>query len=42
MGQISGSTVSKNKLENIIRIGIILSDKKEGPFELEIDYLAFN
>ena len=42
MGQISGPTVSKNKLENIIRIGIILSDKKEGPFELEIDYIAFN
>ena len=31
-----------NKLENIIRIGIILSDKKEGPFELEIDYIEFN
>ena len=42
MGQISGSTVSKNKLENIMRIGIILSDKKEGPFELEIDYIEFN
>jgi hypothetical protein len=42
MGQISGSAVSEKKLENIIRIGIILSDKKEGPFELEIDYIVFN
>lgn len=41
MGQSSGSAVSKEKLENIIRIGIILSDKKEGPFELEIDYIEF-
>ena len=42
MGKLSDSTVSKNKLENIIRIGIILSDKKEGPFELEVDYIEFN
>lgn len=42
MGRLSGSTVSKNKLKNIIRIGIILSDKKEGPFELEVDYIEFN
>jgi len=41
MGQISGSTVSKNNLENVLRIGIILSDKKEGPFEIEIDYIEF-
>lgn len=40
-GQVSGSIVSKEKLENIIRIGIILSDKKEGPFEIEIDYIEF-
>ena len=41
MGQLSGATVSKDKLENIMRIGIILSDKKEGPFEIEIDYIEF-
>ena len=41
MGQLSGATVSKDKLENIIRIGIILSDKKEGSFEIEIDYIEF-
>lgn len=42
MGQTSGSTVSKGKLENIMRIGIIISDKKEGPFEIEIDYIEFD
>jgi len=42
MGRLSGATVSKDKLENVIRIGIILSDKKEGPFEIEIDYIEFS
>jgi hypothetical protein len=41
MGRVSGSIVGKEKLENIIRVGIILSDKKEGPFEIEIDYIEF-
>ena len=41
MGQISGSTMSKNNLENVLKIGIILSDKKEGPFEIEIEYIEF-
>ena len=41
MGKISGPTINKDKLENIIRISIILSDKKEGPFEIEIDYIEF-
>ena len=41
MGQISGSTINKDVLENILRIGIILSDKKEGPFEIELDYIEF-
>ena len=41
LGRVSGSIVGKEKLENIIRIGIILSDKKDGPFELEIDYIEF-
>lgn len=41
MGQISGSTMSKDNLENVLRIGIILSDKIDGPFEIEIDYIEF-
>lgn len=42
MGRVSNSIMGQEKLENIIMIGIILSDKKEGPFELEIDYIEFN
>ena len=41
MGQVSGTNIGKKELENILRIGIILSDKKEGPFEIEIDYIEF-
>lgn len=41
MGQVSEAKVSKQKFENIIRLGVILSDKKEGPFEIEIDYIEF-
>ncbi|MEO8932894.1 MAG: CIA30 family protein [Xanthomarina sp.] len=40
-GQVSGGEVSKDKLENIIRIGIMISDNKEGPFKIEIDYIEF-
>lgn len=40
-GLVSDSIVGKEKLENIIRIGIMLNDKKEGPFEIEIDYIEF-
>lgn len=41
MGEISNPIVTKDKLKNCIRIGIILSDKKEGPFEIEIDSIEF-
>lgn len=41
MGDPTGSTIQQGQLENIVRIGIILSDKKEGPFELEVDYILF-
>jgi hypothetical protein len=41
MGKMTASAVSKDNLEKILRIGIILSDKKEGPFEIEIDYIEF-
>ncbi|MGO3183245.1 MAG: CIA30 family protein [Aequorivita sp.] len=41
MGKISSLNVSKNKLESIIRIGIIISDNKEGPFDVEMDYIEF-
>jgi hypothetical protein len=41
IGQITGTKISRDNFEKIIRIGIILSDKKEGPFEIEIDYIEF-
>ncbi len=41
MGEISNINVSKDKLESIIRIGIIISDKKEGAFNIEVDYIEF-
>ena len=41
IGQPVGKTISEEALANIIRIGFITNDKKEGPFELEIDYIRF-
>lgn len=41
MGQVSNTTVNTDKFKNIIRMGIILSDKQDGPFEIEIDYIEF-
>ena len=41
MGKISNMTIDNDKLKNIIHLGIILGDKKEGPFEIEIDYIDF-
>jgi hypothetical protein len=29
------------RLKNIVRIGVITTEKKEGPFSLEIDYIEF-
>lgn len=41
LGKISGPNLSKQKMFNIIRFGVMLNDKKEGPFEIEIDYINF-
>jgi hypothetical protein len=37
----TGRKVSEEELASIIRMGIIKSDKKEVPFELELDYIKF-
>jgi len=42
LGRLTASDISKEKMDKIIRIGIILNDKKEGPFEIEVDYIEFN
>lgn len=41
LGQLTASKISEEKIKNILRIGIILNDKIEGPFEIEVDYIEF-
>lgn len=41
MGNALNERIPATKLDDIIRIGFILSDKKQGAFELEIDYILF-
>jgi len=41
LGRALGQKLNINEVENIIRIGIIKSDKKTEAFRLEIDYLVF-
>ncbi|MEM9934992.1 MAG: CIA30 family protein [Bacteroidota bacterium] len=41
IGQQMDQKISQDALASIIRIGFITNDKKEGPFELEIDYIKF-
>ena len=41
MGRKIGEKMSKTALASIIRMGFIMSEKTEGPFEWEIDYIKF-
>ena len=41
VGRFNGDYMNKKDLEKVIRIGFILFDKKEGPFNLEVDYIEF-
>lgn len=41
MGRKTGDKINAEILQRIIRMGIILADKKEGPFKLEVDYIEF-
>ena len=41
MGKETGALISSNQLQNIIRIGIMLNDKKEGTFRLELRQITF-
>lgn len=38
----TGKDLDKKDFEDIIRIGFIVSNKVEGPFEIEVDYINFN
>jgi hypothetical protein len=41
LGKETGKLLTQKVQSEIIRIGFILIDKKEGPFEIEVDYLNF-
>lgn len=41
VGAQTGKKISQSQLKEVLRLGIILLDKKEGPFQLEIDYIKF-
>jgi hypothetical protein len=42
VGRYTGNTIPIDAQSEIIRMGIILYDKKAGPFELEVDYIRFD
>lgn len=41
LGETTGDLLSKEVLKEIIRIGFINGEKKEGAFSLEVDYISF-
>jgi len=41
LGNPMGTFITRNNLEEVIRIGFITDEKRAGAFELEIDYLEF-
>jgi len=41
IGAPTGNMMKLKSLKNIVRMGIMTYEKKEGPFSLEVDYLEF-
>ena len=41
IGEPTGNIMKSESLKNIVRMGIMTYEKKEGPFSLEVDYVAF-
>lgn len=41
IGEPTGNTMKAKSLKNIVRMGIMTYEKKEGPFSLEVDYIEF-
>ena len=41
VGRPTGNKITPEILQKIIRFGIMTNDKKEGPFQAEIDYIRF-
>lgn len=42
LGRPTGNKLSQKAKSEIIRIGFITDEKREGPFHLEVDYIRFN
>lgn len=42
LGRPTGNKLTLEAKSEIIRIGFITDEKREGPFELEVDYIRFN
>lgn len=41
IGEPTGGKLDPAQLKGIVRLGIITTEKKEGPFSLEVDYVEF-
>jgi monofunctional biosynthetic peptidoglycan transglycosylase len=41
IGEPTGKKIQDRSLKNIVRMGIITTEKKEGPFSIQIDYIEF-
>jgi NADH dehydrogenase [ubiquinone] 1 alpha subcomplex assembly factor 1 len=41
IGEATGKTLKESSLKNMVRMGTITTEKKEGPFSIEIDYIEF-
>jgi monofunctional biosynthetic peptidoglycan transglycosylase len=41
IGEPTGNLMKSKSLKNIVRMGIMTSEKKEGSFTLEVDYIEF-
>lgn len=42
IGDATGEGMKAGCLKNIVRMGLVTTLKKEGPFSLEVDYIRFN
>ena len=42
VGRPTGGMISDEVLQRILRFSIMTNDKREGPFQAEIDYIRFN
>jgi hypothetical protein len=41
VGEPTGNNLKTSCLTNMVRLGVMTSEKKEGAFTLEIDYIEF-